>query len=402
MVKIEDLKNIDLTKVPEPYQGLVDGIKSLINDYDNETDQAYFEKEAQENIKSYIEIVKSVAPEAIEKLPPKEPKPKEEKQKVEKKSVKQQKHTNDPINGEKKMPLRDIASDVANTLADMVANLEKEDATIIGPKAIFFDYAAGLSLDVDCIQTIENTIVSYDEEKDDITDKKVKDSVDAQIQKLRDALETMNKQASEKETQSKEVRKKVASYEKDIDACRSVIREFNKQKRANEPNKPKPSRRTLLKKKVLNLVKLTPEPLVGDPKVQAENREIVKATLKGFMNNWDMTRIKEVESAVDKEFDTAEEKVEAQASKAITQKWRKEIPHAERIIAFEKSHNKLLLEEAAKQIIAHIYEAIQQYALDKDKAFKYLVKHLNVDQRKAYLPKYIHQEMTQSIKPNKS
>ena len=65
MAKIEDLKKIMFKRIPSNYNSLIAGIRKLIEDYDNEDDKAFFEKEAQENIDAYYDLVKSVAPDAI-------------------------------------------------------------------------------------------------------------------------------------------------------------------------------------------------------------------------------------------------------------------------------------------------------------------------------------------------
>ena len=66
MAKIEDLRKLDLSKVPDEYKDLADGVKQLIDDYDKESDKTFFEKEAQGNIDAYLDMVNRIVPGAIE------------------------------------------------------------------------------------------------------------------------------------------------------------------------------------------------------------------------------------------------------------------------------------------------------------------------------------------------
>lgn len=452
MTKIETLQKLDFTKIPEAYQALTEGIKSLLKDYEQETDKVLFEQEAQDNIKQYLDMVKGVAPEAMQPVKSEPSKThtfkdgirwkliskaeatqlfekkdhvyglrlneesealiesKEDLEAFEDFGVEQQVKKSPPqkptVKDKDVIPLRGIAEKVTEQLAVLADGLEGQDETIIIGTQFEVDDALELEDDKAFVKAIQAVVEDFKPWEADISNKKIRGLASEQIQKLKSELDRLKPLEVKKAKPSPKIVEKVKHYEKDIEACRTVIREFNKEKRANQPDKPKPTRRTLLKNKVLEIIKLTPEALVGDTKVQSENRKLVKATLKGFMKNWGMTSIKQLESAIDQELDVVEEKVAEKESKELTQKWRKEIPMIERIMAFEKSHNKVLLQEAAEQIIVHIKEAIKRYQEDKNTAFKYLAKHLNADQCKAYLPKYIFEEMSATktilFKPNKS
>ena len=152
----------------------------------------------------------------------------------------------------------------------------------------------------------------------------------------------------------------------------------------------------------MSIIKLNPEALSSDPGVVAENRKIVKATIKAFMKNWGMTNTQKVESAIDKEFDEIEDKIEdkieEKEQKDNATRWSRDLPDTNKIIAYEKKNNKHLLEEAALQIVDHITEAIKLYKSDKDKAFKYLLSNFDNPQLEEYLPKYILEEMKEETK----
>ena len=105
-----------------------------------------------------------------------------------------------------------------------------------------------------------------------------------------------------------EIDEKIKEVEEGLAVCRRMIREDNKRKREARPPKPKETRQTKLKKKVLSLVRLTPPELLADAKVRKENRAIIRDTVIKLMTNWKMTSFKQVENAVNKALDEAEKK----------------------------------------------------------------------------------------------
>ena len=516
MATIQDLKNLKLDQIPDTYKGLVDGIKQLIEDYENESDKAFFEKEAQANIDAYFEMVQSVDGEAIandlskttgDQAKPEKPKQQKSQKTGNKSESKEHKilksHYNrlldltsdyeeegngdlesffenildalkdnldtdqdqkipslvakaveptyahaegleqnqrirlgdvdeidlafsdkaikilDQLQQELKaqsgkapdkkankkakppkesIPLRPITADSIPVLKAIQSKLEGKDKEAISMVRFELEEALDQLDDKAFIEGVKQAINNFDQENIELEQAGDEKEVAQSIKKIKDELEAIEQQQTERRKKSQGVLQKMAVYEQNIEACRQVIREFNKKKRESAPDKPKPTRRTLLKKKVLSIIRLTPEALSIDPLVIAENRKIVKSTIKAFMKNWGMTNVEQIEKAVDKEFDLIEDKIDEQEDKELLKQWSKDLPDADKIMAQERKHNKGLLDEAvqgaADEILIAIKEAISLYKTDKQKALKHLKANLDDRQLKTYLPKYILDELT--------
>lgn len=523
MAKIEDLRKIQFDKIPDTYNNLAAGVKQLIQDYESETDKAFFEKEAKENIDAYFDMVKSVAPgavapEAVPSTVPSKSKKEnnsdkeeskikgknrnilfnyhnallniagnydgeesddlegffenvlsvlndiiedskdnkipalvqeavkpfythaemlEDNQKirlgsinemdvkyrnkavkivdklledlktgarqtgarqtkpVKKPSTKDTPKTKDTKN---EMKLRSIISKAVQALNALAIDLEGEEEERLSTVRFELDDALDQPDDKVFIKRVQHAIDNFDKDDLQVEEKKIQKAVESEIEKIKDELAKIEKEKKDKNEKSKRVLAKVEEYEQNIAICRAAIREYNRKKKESEPEKPKPTRRTLLKKRVLSIIKLTPEAISSDTVVLAENRKIVKATIKAFMKNWGMTNTQQVESAIDKEFDEIEDKIEEKEQMDNVHRWNRDLPDTDKIIAHEKKHNKHLLEEAALQIVDHLTEAIKLYKTDKDKAFKYLLSNFENHQLEEYLPKYILEEIKEETK----
>lgn len=528
MATIQDLKNLKLNQIPDTYKGLVEGITQLIEDYESESDKAFFEKEAQANIDAYFEMVQSVlkAPDTSGSDKKKEDSS-QKKSKVNKGGYKQKKSSkkkerrkkpgndgNESQSDEHKVllrhhhqlldltsdygeegegdlegffenildalkdildtdqdqkipslvakaveptyahaegleqnqrirlgdvddidlvfrdkaikildelqqelksqsgkapnkkanhpkesiPLRPITADAIPVLKGIQSKLEGKDKEVISMVRFELEEALDQLNDKTFTEGVKQAINNFDKENIELGQADDEKKVAQSIKKIKDELEAIEKLKVERSEKSKRVLAKMEAYGENIEACRQVIREFNKKKRESAPDKPKPSRRTLLKKRVFSIIRLTPEALSSDPLVIAENRKIVKNTIKAFMKNWGMTNVQQIEKAVDKEFDLIEVKIEEQEDKELLKQWSKELPDAEKIMAQERKHNKGLLDEAvqgaADEILKAIKEAIVLYKTDKQKALNYLKANLDDRQLETYLPKYIIDELT--------
>ncbi|MDN5201182.1 hypothetical protein QQ008_07410 [Fulvivirgaceae bacterium BMA10] len=423
MAKIEDLKKIEFDKIPDTYNNLTMGVKQLIEDYDNESDKALFEKEAQENIDAYFDMVKSVAPDAIPS--PGSTKAKKDKKSSNKDTKIQGKNRNILLDyhnalldiagnyqGEESNDLEGFFENVLGALNDIIEDSKDNEIPSLVQKAVKPFYAHAEMLEDNQkirLGTVDETDVKYRNKAVKVVDKLLEDlkigshqtksskkTPAKEVSKSKDdkdELARIEKEKTDKNEKSRRVLKKMEEYEQNIAACRAVIREHYKKKRESEPEKPKPTRRTLLKKKVLSIIKLTPEAISSDPGIIAENRKIVKATIKAFMKNWGMTNTQQVESAIDKEFDQIEDKIEEKEQRDNAHRWSRDLPDTDKIIAYEKKHNKHLLKEAAHQIVDNITEAIKLYKADKEKAFGYLQSNFDNHQLEEYLPRYILEEM---------
>lgn len=294
--------------------------------------------------------------------------------------------------------LRRLTHQVAEALNKLSEDLEGQDETIVDSTIMDLDNAFDQHHDTIFLTDLKSAIKSFDDWANDISNKTIRKQSISEIQKLKEELEKHDKQKSESEAKSKKVLEKVKEYDADIEACRIVIREFNKKKRESQPAKPKPTRLTKLKNHIAAIIKLTPPAIEGDETVQEGNRKGSEMILNHFMPLWGMNRVKEARSSMEKELDEIEGKIEGKEQKELAQRWKHDLPDTDKIIAYEKKNNKHLLEEAALQIVDHIGESIKLYRDDKSKAFKFLKEKFNQDQLKEYLPKYILDELKEETK----
>lgn len=301
---------------------------------------------------------------------------------------------------------RDLVREVIQELVDIAIDLDGEEESIVSGTYLHLED----SLEIEDNQKFEDDVKKEATEMEswveDISDLKARKQVIASINKLLKALgtallktpEAKDKEKDEKKAKSKKVLEKVKEYDADIEACRAVIREFNKKKKESQPPKPKPTRLTKLKNLAVSIVKLTPPAIEADEKVQEGNRKGVEMILNHFMPLWGMNQVKQAKSSTEKELDKIEDKVEEKEQKEYAQRWKSELPHTDVIIAYEKKHNNHILEEVALEVVDRIGEAIKLYKEDKTKAFKFLHDKFNQNQLNEYLPKYILDELKEENK----
>lgn len=246
---------------------------------------------------------------------------------------------------------------------------------------------------------IKRAIEDVNEFKEDIADDEFRALLFKTVKPLENELEKLEKEKAEKSAKSKKVLKAFDEFAVPrLEQCKKVISEYHRKKREAAGPKPKKTRYTLLKERLLSIEKLTPESLKLEEKVLAKNKDILKETAQKLMTNWGMNQVKQMKKAIDEKFDEIEEKVETKEQKELAHKWKHDLPRTEDIIAYEKKHSKHLLEEAALEIVGKIGEAVSFYEKDKKKAFDYLNEHFNKGQLKEYLPNFILEEMKKVAK----
>ena len=197
---------------------------------------------------------------------------------------------------------------------------------------------------------------------------------------------------------SKMVMENVKKHDPILEKCEQMLKERNRKKREEAGPRRKKTRYTKLKNYLLAIQKLTPPKYKDDLKVNEETSSILKNTAKELMPLWEMDRIEQVENALDDRLDDIQDEIQEQDQKENINKWKGDLPRTENIIAYEKKHNKHLLEEAALEIVDKIGQAIKIYAKDKKKAFDFLNKKFDKGQLKEYLPEFIYTEMKSSLK----
>jgi hypothetical protein len=135
-------------------------------------------------------------------------------------------------------------------------------------------------------------------------------------QEEEEAKETEKKNRKEK---SRKAMEEVKEIGEEIEGCRKVIREFNKQKREAEGTEPpkKKNRLTKLKDKLLGIIGLIPEKLREDKTVRDKTEKILLDTLHELKKSWGMNKVKQAEDAIKLKFNTLDEQ---QAKKEERQK----------------------------------------------------------------------------------
>jgi hypothetical protein len=214
MITIEDLKSIDLDKVPE--ESIKEQIQELLNEYEEVEDKESFQKDTAKSISKIYSMVKAISPEAIEG------------------------ESEDKPTGKRAYKKRESKK-----------NTNKQEAEIPFP------------------------------EKDE----------------------------KKKEADSKQAMKEIEEIGVEIEACRRVIRDYNKQKRDAEGKTPvKKLRITKLKDKLLGIGKLIPEKLKDDKDVRDDTKRILLETLRSIKKSWGLNVIKPAEDGIKEQFAAMDEK----------------------------------------------------------------------------------------------
>lgn len=370
MAKIDDLQNLDFDKIKS--DPLKQAVRNLVADYEKEGDKKFFQDAAKDNIDKLYSMVKTHAPDAIRK-PEKKPVQKEKKAKTGdpyKKRVQElaTKHlgydfteelTEDEFRNEsdeftpleyvkwraekygldiavpfpekeeeppaaKPSGLREITGEVLGELTDLGIDLEGEDETIIATTRLDLEEALDESSDSKFKSQVKKAIESFQDFASDISDTKIRKEAIASVEKL---LKAMDKPPADKKSRSseqgkpekkepdKESSKKILDelkeLEPELEACRATIREYNKKKKAVEGEKPKKTRYTKLKEKLLSLVSLMPDKLKEDIDVQRKTEKILLTTHRELVNAWGMNKVKAKPGAeaIKDKFEAIEEKL---------------------------------------------------------------------------------------------
>lgn len=124
--------------------------------------------------------------------------------------------------------------------------------------------------------------------------------------------EEQAKAEKKKEEREKRSLKVVETVEQeilpDLEACRARIREYNKEQKANAEPKPKKTRITKLKERLLSIASLIPEELKDDAKILEKTERILLDALHELKDVWGMSRIHPAEKAIKEKFEQLEEK----------------------------------------------------------------------------------------------
>ena len=112
------------------------------------------------------------------------------------------------------------------------------------------------------------------------------------------------------EIPTKTVKKELDNLSKDIKACRMKIKNFNAEKRKNEPKKPKPTRHSRIKNHFIAIANLIPPAHKDNVNMQKEAEKILLRAHRGIMNTYgiNFVRTEAGEKAIKEKFDKMEEK----------------------------------------------------------------------------------------------
>ena len=367
MKKIEELLNLDFEKIES--EPLKKAVKNLVADYEKEDDKSFFEQAAKDNIDKLLSMVKAHAPEAISKkketsgiyttsdgfkwklLSKDEAKKrfKEDKEvyglnrddesealieetkdfdRFDEFGIEQGK--SDKKAGTASGLTKELVREVIDELTDLGIDLEGEDETIIATTRLDLEEALDESDNKKFTSKVKDAVQSFKDFETDISDAKIKKLAIASVNKLVKVLDEPtskgkpDKREADKK-KSKEILEELKKLDPELEACRSVIREHNKKKRDAEGAKPKKTRYTKLKEKLLSLVSLIPDNLKEDVNVQRKTEKILLTTHRELVNAWGMNKVKAKSGAeaIKDKFEAMEEKAEKKETSEVKKKPKK-------------------------------------------------------------------------------
>lgn len=193
---------------------------------------------------------------------------------------------------------------------------------------------------------------------------------------------------------NKELLEQLKALEPKLENCRRVIREHNAQKREAQGPKPKPTRHTQLKQKLLAIVSLIPEKFIKDSKVLERTEEILLDAHSQLMEVWGMDKVKgkPAASAIQEKFDSIEEKQLKEERKKLAKRWKTQLPDVDTLMRKEWKDSDGL-ESEAKDILDDLKQAIKLFEQDPKKANEFLTKRYSQEQLGRHLPDFIAEQL---------
>lgn len=123
----------------------------------------------------------------------------------------------------------------------------------------------------------------------------------AEQQGQQDRYDAEEEQRQKKE-KSKRALTEVEEISSEIDECRRVIREYNKQRRQAKPPVKK-TRLTKLKEKFVGIANLIPDKLKENKNVREQTEKVLLDALADLKKAWQMNVIKQAQEAIRKKFE---------------------------------------------------------------------------------------------------
>ncbi len=276
MTTITDLQKLKMDAITS--EPLKHAVQQLLDDYKKEPDKAFFEKTAKDNISKLFSLVTSNSPQAI-------PVKKVERSDKQPKQNRQSSPATD---------LRTLTTKTLEQLTDLGSKLEEADQKIIATTKTSLKKA----LDNQSLKiNIKKAIEQYKNTESTITDTTLKKQISKTINELAKAVGIVSSKSKPKKPQpdkatSKKTLEELKKLSPKLEACRAVIREHNRKKREAMGTKPKKTRYTKLKEKLLTLVSLIPDNLKDDASVQQKTETILLNTHTRLVEAWGMSKLK--------------------------------------------------------------------------------------------------------------
>lgn len=217
---------------------------------------------------------------------------------------------------------KELVREVIDELTDIGIDLDGEDETIIATTRMDLEEALDETEQADFRKKVVEAVESFKDFVKDISDTKSRKAAIESVNKLLNALgETLlnadgkEKRESEKE-RSKRILEELEELKPELERCRAVVNEANRKKREAQGSKPKPTRFTQLKTKLLSLAKLIPPHLKDNIDVQKKTEKVLLTAHRELVSAWGMDKVKAKPGAeaIKEEFDKMEEKAEKKSS----------------------------------------------------------------------------------------
>ena len=320
MAKIEDLQQIDLKAIEK--DALKDAIKDINDAYKIAEDKAEFIKEETANINKLFGFVEKLYPEAI----------------VEKEEPKKE---NSPKKSTKKPNVsKGLVEGVIDDLRHFGAGLTDEDQEILEPPTDLLEVAVEAGYDEDkfiaevrgvakgfgsVFSKISSGDTEAKQEAIEAVNKLLKELDEPLLDakgKSKKATTPTKKEAPAPKKLSKEDKEKalkeLEEFDSELARCRATIKEYNKQKKEAEGEKPKKTRLDKIDNHFKAIANLIPDNRKENLDAQKKTEKALLQGRRSILSAFGMDKLKKVkagEEAIKEKFDEIEEKIEQKTDK---------------------------------------------------------------------------------------
>ena len=279
MATIKEVQQLDVSKIKS--EALSEQIKKLLQEYEAISDKAFFLEQNQLVIDKFFDLTKKNYPDAV---PP--------KQNTVGKTTKKR--------GKKPTDLRELTEKALVQLTDLGIALEEQDESIMAATRLHLSKALE---DTQLEEKVKKAVQHYQTHQGKFSKVGIRTKVDTILKSLFKAVGGQPKKpksppkkkkeaTADEKAKSKAILKELEALEPELEACRTVIRDYNKKRREAQGPRPKKSRYTRLKENLLSLIRLIPDKLKQDAKTLANTEKILLKTHKDIVEAWGMSKLK--------------------------------------------------------------------------------------------------------------